>query len=145
MRDKIYRWITVFILATLLVGSIIYGFSLKRSYVKQSIELERRALEYENLYTQTTELYSENLEIIERTESELENLRTANIQLREIADELDAENRILERTVSEFGDLHGELAVGTSRAEELIRAIEVEARRALDCVGRIQAGIDEPD
>ena len=140
MFKKIYPWISVFILLALLISSNIYNCSLRRSNSERAAELERRAVKYENLYAETNQLYSEALGAIERTEIELAGIREANSRLRGIESDLRTENRILERTINELGELHSELAEGTGRAEELIQAIEGEARRALECLGRLQAG-----
>ena len=148
MRDKTIKIIFTalpIILAIALIGSNIRSCSIRRSDSKRAAELERRALKFEKLYSETDQLYSKALGTIERTETELSGIREANNRLREIESDLRTENRILERTINELGDLGRKFAEGTGRAEELIRAIEGEARAALEIVERLQAGSEDPD
>jgi len=142
---KTFLFILVAMLVFALIYSNIYSCSIRRSDSKRAAELETRAVKYEKLYTETDLLYKEALGTIERSEAELENLRTTHSRLREIESELREENRIFERTIDELGKLGNELAEGDGRAEELIRAIEREAQRALESVERLQAGSEEPD
>lgn len=137
--------VTIIILAIAVLGSGLNNCSFRRGAGEREAELERRAVKYEKLYAETDLLYSEALGTIERTEIELAGVREANSRLRGIESDLRAENRILERTINELGELHSKLADGTGRAEELIRAIDAETRRALDCVERLQARSGEAD
>lgn len=148
MRDKIIKYILTalpIILAIGLAGSTIRNCSIRRSDSKRAAELERRALKYEELYTEANQLYSEALGTIEKSGLELGNLRAAHRRAGEIAAGLREENQRLAATISELGDLHSELAEGTGRACELICAIEAEARRALESVERLQSGSGETD
>ena len=148
--DKLLKIISAVTLILIILGILFIGFSIRSYFIRRSdseraAELERRAVKYKNLYAETNQLYSEALGAIERTEIELAGIREANKRLREIESDLRTENRILERTINELGDLHSELAEGTGRAEELIQAIDAETRRGIEIVERLQAGSGKPD
>ena len=143
MRDKIIKTILTALPIVLLIAMVWFSIDSRiqsNRDSKRATELKKRAVKYEKLYTETDQLYSETVGTLERTELELENLREAHRRAGELAAELEAENQRLERTISELGSLHSELAEGTGRAEELIGAIDAEARRALESVERLQAG-----
>lgn len=137
--------VTIIILAIAVLGSGLNNCAFRRGAGEREAELERRAVKYEKLYAETDLLYSEALGTIERSELELAEIRATNSRLREIESELQAENRIFEQTIDELGKLGSELAEGDQRAEELLQAIDAEARRALECVGRLQTRSRETD
>jgi len=147
MRHEMYKkyikqilTISLVILAIALVGSNLRSCNVRRGDSKRAAELERRASDFETRYAEESQLHSETLTVLGRTELELADLRAAYIRLEEIAGELNAANKRLAVTVGELEELHDELAGGIGDAQQLTQALDAETRRSIEIVERLQAG-----